>query len=58
MNGAYNFSKSSRLGAAGMTSTHIASFFVFKDFEATIASATTWIYTASIQLLIRRLSFV
>ena len=29
-----------------------------KDFEATIASATTWIYIASIQLLIRRLSFV
>jgi transposase len=27
-----------------------------KDFEATLASATTWIYIASVQLLIRRLS--
>jgi transposase len=27
-----------------------------KDFEASIASATTWIYIASVQLLIRRLA--
>ena len=29
-----------------------------KDFEASIASATTWIYVASVQLLIRRLACV
>jgi transposase len=28
-----------------------------KDFETSIASATTWIYIASIQLLIRRLAY-
>ena len=26
-----------------------------KDFEATLASATTWIYIASVNLLVRRL---
>jgi transposase len=28
-----------------------------KDFEASIASATTWIYIASVQLLVRRLAY-
>ena len=28
-----------------------------KDFEATVASAKAWIYIASVQLLLRRLSF-
>jgi transposase len=28
-----------------------------KDFEASIASAKTWVYIASVQLLIRRLAY-
>ena len=29
-----------------------------KDFEASIASAQTWLYVASVQLLVRRMAFL